>query len=459
MTESTDAKALFRAFVVCLIVAALPIKNAAYVTPVLYLLILWVHGERRIVGRVIMLGSAILTISSMAVLWDHLGGRTVNFPGLWWGLLTYGTILVVLCETFDRSIDPRTYDKFVNVCSWFILFQSLVGIFQFVATRNPDAVCGTLGLLDGFRNTITIAQVYFTFMIFGMILFLIPASNQWLPRVAIVAGAMTCVLAQSGHQTGFFVAALVVCGLSRLSHIGTLARTVMSAAAIVALVLQFYPNTIWLADEWYQKVTDTSQSPKWLALEGAASIMAEPKNLLMGTGLGQYASRAALISSNEYLSVQLPSFMTSKSDYYVDHIEPSVVLFSQFGEGSAMAKPYMSVISLPVELGLVLTTVLLAMLCSGVIWCIRIMTRNSDELGRLGFSMLAGILFFVLCCFVENYAEFSQAIFVPFILFVVAGSRGQTLLSAEKSDRLASHKRLSRSSVTSYRLPMPLKPR
>ncbi len=300
---TTDAEALFRAFVACLIVVSLPIKNAAYVTPAVYLLILWLHGESRIVGRVVVLCSAILMISSIAVLWDHLGGQTVNFPGLWLGLVTYGPLFVVLCETYRRTIDQVTYGKFVRVCAWYILFQSVVGVFQFVATGNSDAVCGTLGLLDGFRQNITIAQVYFTFLIFGMILFLVPVASQRLPRVAIATGVLICVLAQSGHQTIFFVVTLVVCGMSRISHVGTFVRTVAAAAVLSLLMFQIYPETLWMTREWYRKVADTSNSPKRLAYEGAISILEEPKNLLIGTGLGQYSSRAALITSNEYLAV------------------------------------------------------------------------------------------------------------------------------------------------------------
>ena len=430
MTATTDTKALYRAFLVCLVVASLPIKNFAYVTPALYLLILWLHGERRVAGRVALLCSAILVISFIAILWDHLGGRTVNLPGVWFGLVTYAPLMVVLCETFGRTIDQPTYDRFVTVCAWFILFQSLIGIFQFVATRNTDAVCGTFGLLDGFRQSITIAQVYFTFTILGMILFLVPAASQWLPRMAIVIGLLTCVIAQSGHQLIFFVVALVVCGLARLSQFGTFVRTIAAATAMTFLVLQFYPDTVWLAREWYEKVTDTSDSPKRLALEGAVSILEEPKNLLIGTGLGQYSSRAALISSDEYLNIKLPRFLTGRSDYFDENIRPSLVLFEEVGDGSAMAKPYMSVISLPVELGLALSIVLLAVICHSVVCCARIMIVNEDQVGWIGFTMMVGTIFFVLCCFIENYAEFSQAVFVPFILFVVAGSRAQTLLGA-----------------------------
>ena len=111
------------------------------------------------VGRVVMLCSVILMISTIAVLWDHLAGHTVNFPGIWLGLMTYGPLFIVLCETFGRRIDQRMHDEFAKVCAWFILFQSAVGAFQFVGTRNSDAVCGTLGLMDGFRANVTIIQV------------------------------------------------------------------------------------------------------------------------------------------------------------------------------------------------------------------------------------------------------------------------------------------------------------
>jgi hypothetical protein len=344
------------------------------------------------------------------------------------------------------------YDKFITVCTWFVLFQSLVGMLQFVATRNPDAVCGTFGLLDGFRQNITIAQVYFTFTIFGMILFLVPAASGGLPKAAIAAGSLTCVLAQSGHQLIFFVVALVLCGMARVTHLGTLVRAVAAAAVMIFLVLQFYPDSVWLAREWYEKAIDASQSPKLLALEGAASIMEEPKNVIIGTGLGQYCSRAALISSNEYLNIHLPGFLSGQSGYFNEYIHPSLVLFEEIGEGSAIAKPYMSAISLPVELGLVLSIILLAVIGRGVFWCARLMTTSGGQTGWIGFTMMVGIVFFLLCCFIENYAEFSQAILVPFLLFVVAGSRAQTLLRTAACKQSQTVTRVSGLPQTSYSL-------
>jgi hypothetical protein len=393
------------------------------------------------------------------VLWDHLAGQTVNFPGIWFGLLTYAPLFVVLCETFDRTIDQATYDKFARVCAWFILIQSAVGLFQFVATRNTDAVCGTLGLWDGFVPSVTIIQVYFTFIVFAMILFLVPVASERLNQVAIASGMLICVLAQSGHQTIFFVVTLVGCALVRMTHFGTVVRTVAVAAVLSLLVVEVYPDTLFVAREWYNKVTDSSNSPKRLVYEGAMTILENPKNMLIGTGLGQYTSRAALITSNEYLNIPLPSFLTGKSDYFNDYIDPSLVLFGDVGEGSAMAKPYMTMISLPVELGFVLSIVLLSVIGYRVAWCAGLMTGNGDQARWIGLSMMAGTLFFVLCCFIENYAEFSQAVFEPFILFVVAGSRAKTIQRTAENNRVTNRLSAYEFPGRSFGRPAPVFPR
>ena len=55
--------------------------------------------------------------------------------------------------------------------------------------------------------------------------------------------------------------------------------------------------------------------------------------------MGQYGSRAALISSGAYLSAKLPAALTGESDYYRICIQPAIYEFLQHGEGSAMSQP------------------------------------------------------------------------------------------------------------------------
>jgi hypothetical protein len=68
-------------------------------------------------------------------------------------------------------------------------------------------------------------------------------------------------------------------------------------------------------------------------------------------------------------------------------------------------------------------------------------------------------MFFMLCCSIENYAEFSQAVFVPFILFIAAGSRAQTILRTAISIPQTGKVRASQLTGRSYAPTAPILPR
>lgn len=89
-----------------------------------------------------------------------------------------------------------------------------------------------------------------------------------------------------------------------------------------------------------------------MAVDGGLEILSNPKNLIIGTGLGQYSRRAALVSSNEYQDRKLPSFLAGQSTYYRAHIPEANDVFKATGEGSAISMPYFSLLSIFVETGL-----------------------------------------------------------------------------------------------------------
>jgi hypothetical protein len=60
--------------------------------------------------------------------------------------------------------------------------------------------------------------------------------------------------------------------------------------------------------------------------------------------------------------------------------------------------------------------------------------RNRDRWVSLYGTMAnVGLVFFVLCCTVENYAEFAQAIFLPILLYIAATSRAQAMVREQAS--------------------------
>lgn len=419
---AAESRQLWLVYLVCLTLISVPIKNFAYVVPPLYLAWQFFAGDRSCRRTLLLLGIA-ASLSAVSLMADAVAGQAVNVPGLWLALGTYLPLFIFLGMRLDRRLDRPTFDSLIAITAWFVIIQSLIGAVQFALSRNGDAVAGTFGLLDFYLSSISISQVYFTFTLFGMILFLLLDAQRVLTRVAIVSGLLTCAVAQSGHQTIFFVAAVGLVSLLQLKRIRTVIQSLALIGFVSLMVVQVYPETVTLTVEWYRKVVLHSRSPKRMVVTDSLDYLAEPKNLALGLGMGQYASRAALITSDEYLNADLPDLVTGRSDYYVESMQPAVAVFKEIGEGSAISKPYFSALTLTTELGPGLTLLCLVGFAGHVLHNGKLMRAASPLAARVGMASVAGLIFFLLCTSIENYVEFPQAVFLPLLLYMAAQAR------------------------------------
>ena len=187
-------------------------------------------------------------------------GQAVNMPGLLFGTLTFASLAVMLGLRSDFTISPERWRQLRSAVAWFVIVQSVLGMLQFAASGNPDMVCGTFGLLD-FRHGVTICQVYLTFSLFTMIMFLLTDATGRLPKVAIALGLITCALAHSGDQTLFFVLSLALVAMLQL-RIKDLGKLAYIFFAVVGLTMTI--STVYWADAkgWYQEVAVEVNSPK-----------------------------------------------------------------------------------------------------------------------------------------------------------------------------------------------------
>lgn len=406
------------AIFVSMIMTALPIKNAAYLAPPVFILLQALWGNRTFVWRAVFWGSLIFCISALSITIDTMAGRIVNPPGMLWGALTYATLVAILALRPDFTITQARWKSLRKVVSWFVIIQGTLGILQFIASGNQDAVCGTFGLFD-FLGNVTIAQVYLTFNLFAMIMFLMTDKCTRLDWVAIAIGLFASLLAHSGHQTLFLIAALGFVGMLQLRP-----RDALKLGALLAVLtgLMFSVSTITAGDiyEWQRKLLQEDDSPKRIVTIAAVDLMKNPKNLLLGTAVGQYASRAALMSSGGYLAADLPAMLTGESQYFRQLVLPALYEYEDHGEESAISQPAYSAMNLIVELGLPMALVL----CSVVGYNFYrnwLLTRTGNAHARsVGMWANIGLVFFVACCFIENYVEFPQAIFLPALLYFAA---------------------------------------
>jgi hypothetical protein len=424
----SEAKAAGDAFVdavyVSLPLVALPIKNAAYIAPLVFIAMQWYSGNFAFVRRVLLWICLAVSLSTVSIMIDSFYGRGVSSPGVIWGVLTFASLAVMLSLRADFTISPARWQNLRIAVAWFVIAQSVLGMLQFAVSGIPDRVSGTFGLFD-FRSGVTIAQVYLTFNLFAMVMFLLTDAAGLLSKIAIGLGLIACSLAHSGHQTMFLMASLALVGMLQL-RIQDFAK--LASVSLVVFGLTITVSSIYWEEvqRWYQKAAVAEESTKKMVTISAVEIMSTPKNILLGVGIGQFGSRAALIATGEYLSVALPDRLTGESEYYIDHIRPAEYVDKKTGEGSAISKPYYSALNLIVEFGVPLT-LLLVFAASAQFYRNWQLTRSFDSHTRaVGLWANVGLVFLVLCSFIENYLEFPQAIFLPILLYVAAQTSTRT---------------------------------
>lgn len=418
-TEASErgGHAFFSLFLVSLVLISIPVKNFAYALPPLYVLLMLLGFDTASGARTLLLAALATALSCISILVDSLRGQETNLPGVFMGLLTFSPLFIMAAQRLPEPIDDDTFDRIRRLVAWYVILQAGIGLVQLAVSGNPDAVTGTLGLLDFRSGGITIVQLYFGFLMLGMVLFLMLDPSTWLVRIGIAAGLFVSAISQSGHQCAFFLASLVGFAVLQSRRIVTVVAAGAVATVLVASVLLFDPGTIDIARSWYVRTVSNPDSPKRLALESARRILSDPKNLLLGTGLGQFSSRAALITSGEFLRIELPNAVVAQSDYY-QSLRPGLDEFKRMGEGSAISKPYFSMLTLPVELG-VPVFLGLAFACLAALGrCVRLMYSPKRHLAQAGMLGAAGLGMMLLCCCVENYLEFPQAVFLPYLLFM-----------------------------------------
>lgn len=430
---TSESQRFYQLFLLCMFLIPIPVKNLAYLVPPLYLLIQLVSGNAAAI-RAVILVITVATVSTLSMSIDSFRGQQINLPGFFLAMLTYLPIFLLLCERFDQPIDDALFGRLINTTAWFVIVQSAIGVLQFVVSHNGDAVAGSFGLLDFHFNTISIAQVYFTFTLFGMILFLMLDFRRVIVQVAIIVGLIVCTLAQSGHQTIFFAVSFGLFSVIQKKRSSAVLYGVILISLSFFLVNELYPSTFAYTGAWFRKVVEEPESPKRALAADGVRIVNDLKNAILGTGIGQYSSRAALITSNDYLSRDLPNILVGKSKYFSDSIEPANEIYEDSGQGSAIWKPYFSILSVIVEFGIVQSLFIFGVLLAHVRKNLTYMASPVPQIALTGMVSNVGLLFFILCCAIENYAEFPQAIFLPFLLYVAAQSRAKRLAVEARSE-------------------------
>jgi hypothetical protein len=119
--------------------------------------------------------------------------------------------------------------------------------------------------------------------------------------------------------------------------------------------------------------------------------------------------------------------LVGESDYFRKSVQPARDAFAEYGETSAMSAPYCSALNLIVEFGLPLTLFILFAVAVEIFWNWRQSRSVDPHTQSVCVLGNVGLILFVLCCFVENYVEFPQAVFLPGLLYFAARASMRTV--------------------------------
>ena len=371
--------------------------------------------------------------------------------------ITYGTFFFLVVVPVERIGGKQLLDRVTNLVALVLLVEGSVGILQAVLAAfesesfdlgNGDAVAGTINLSftpdGGFSNPMFASTTCF------MLLALIPAliAKKRSIYIPFVLGAIAFVMASVVHLIIF--AAIAAGTAYLLFNPPVSGRVGKFRFATVVLLVPLLAGAL-LANNLvglpgFATALAEGDHPRAEVIHRAFVEMPHeyPTMPLTGLGPGQFSSRAALIASGMYfggitnprsLPFMRDQFSAPLYDYLLDlWITASDV--ERYGNSST-AKPFFSWLSVFTEFGVPLFIGLF-------IYCFILVRRmkrfaQTPEQKWLAASAGAGIIFFLLMGFQENYWEVPQAILLGLMLIqlmyanVVYGRVAQSRLELGRS--------------------------
>ena len=348
--------------------------------------------------------------------------------------ITSSSFLLLFFD-FRSLITDNLLERLGQITLIFIFVESLFGIYQalqiFLRTgkygnSSGDLVWGTLA--PWFNSSYAGRSPSFVLLITTLLLFsLATFRRRWTLGylLAYSTVVLTWVVASLMHSYLFF-------GLAALLALLTLAQfnvkkkvpstksarkktisygglvvlaAVVSLTILVPLIL---PNNTAKINNALKEAVNLNPDARFLKNRALYSTLYSlPQDALLqpliGVGPGQYASRAALMASGEYLTRPIPGLPGHISSYAASYILPNLHRI-----GSSLHLPSSSWIALYGELGLLGLLAVIFVVVKAILFFRRYRSR---QFRMLNLMLLILIYYLVFMGFQNVYWEYTQAIF------------------------------------------------
>ncbi|WPP53328.1 hypothetical protein [Catalinimonas niigatensis] len=390
-----------------------------------------------------LLGFAVITVGYQIF---YFNIQEINFlpGGAILTLITYSSFLFLLLVPSNIYSEKFDYLHYAKIIKYLILIEGSLGIFQLFVTMlmksfsfdgsMGDKVQGTISPFSFMVGTSDFGNISFaTNMVFLLLFFTPYVLTYKKGKFTLSLGLFSLICASVIHLLFALIISVFVIGFlyRRFTKLSYRALYVLVFIGIgFGVFAKLQPSNFTLIKN-YAIIYAKAKSPKVTSTIDAVTILPQeyPTMMLLGFGPGQYSSRAGLIASGKYLGG-----MDNNNEYFFlpnDMSSPfEKVLFPHWLEstnkglygGSAMSKPFYSILSVFTEFGLITLIIVIGLIGYLVLKLrgifLRITSGTLEKANKfLAFSVASAILFLFFICFIENYLEISQAIF-PGLLMI-----------------------------------------
>lgn len=428
---------IYEVFILSLILTWFPSKSLPYASP--YIIIVYtiiVYKYQTIFLDFIKVASVIFLFIVINYL---IRGNYILSNGVL-TLITYGPF-ILLWAMPNKGLSPFYMKKIYKAICFTVGFQSIIGIAQFLiafvkqgsySVDMGDFIQGTIVPLsfnlEGDRG---IGNAYFVINILIMMLFILVDDKKTKKTYFVLTIASLAVILAGVHHAliSIFMALFLSLFIVEMKKAVRYTFILIPAIAIALSIFYFLnPNNVYLYSHYFD-LYSSGESFKTIAMKNAIIDLYNdhPNISIFGTGLGQFSSRAGLIASGTYLggldeNRSIPFFSIAKSEYfkrYAFEVYYAMKTDKSTTHGAA-SRPFFSLMSIYVELGIVVFIVIFYYLVKKIYY----IKAKYNSYNKIGFTkaknvatmLIATILFFAFVSFFENYLEMNQATLTCFIL-------------------------------------------
>ena len=355
----------------------------------------------------------VLIVISMAV--NKVGPENIIMSGLYFSSIVVSALLINHSGFYSLFDDIKdTIDGFFNL----ELFATAVKIIMFLTGRvhGSDWSTGTfghtqqtqifllavLGVMWEIRSRQRAGKSIFSVKLFAFIIAAI-TTNCWSLFISVFAITIIVILLNTKARYSIAIAFSIVVVCTLVLKSGFLPENITNQMNKIVKDENYREYRFYKFKVYGQTYTELPKKDLRFAI--------------IGNGMGNYASRAALTCTGVYIKSYKNLFDVSMSEYTKEYIFPRLKLASEKGSsdyGSILSRPNSTFLAIMGEtgyLGVALFVIILGCLYA-----------RTDRFGRIALFM------WLTTCFYENFMEYVRVIFALLVVLAICNKRYDDLL-------------------------------